>query len=237
MTIFLDEENKNKKEFFQTPIYDYYKPEWVDEVNGVCDRVLDEIKASHYKKILDERYLRLGDKNFEKVKDHGLSYHSGSLVGLPGLDELTKFIGKTSWNILSEQGFDVSNYTMMMTEYWVQQFAENGGGHHDTHIHYDNHISGFYFLKCSSLTSNPIFHDPRPAALMSKLPLKDPNKLCLGQSSVNVQVKPGTLIFFNAYLPHQFTVDDGIEPFRFIHFNIQAIRSGMLSPDLKDMRA
>jgi len=35
--------------------------------------------------------------------------------------------------------------------------------------------------------------------------------------------KPGTLMLFNSYLPHQFAVDPGIEPFRFIHFNLSAI--------------
>ena len=37
-----------------------------------------------------------------------------------------------------------------------------------------------------------------------------------------IKVKPGTLLMFNSWLPHQFSVDDGIDPFRFIHFNIQA---------------
>jgi hypothetical protein len=32
------------------------------------------------------------------------------------------------------------------------------------------------------------------------------------------------MIFFPAYLEHQYTVDDGVEPFRFIHFNLQAVR-------------
>ena len=46
----------------------------------------------------------------------------------------------------------------------------------DTHVHWDNHISGFYFLKCSDKTSYPIFHDPR-AGMMTKLPQKDKNKI------------------------------------------------------------
>jgi hypothetical protein len=106
---------------------------------------------------------------------------------------------------------------------WAQEFAKNGGGHHDTHVHYNNHVSGFYFLKCSDKTSYPIFHDPRQGAVMTKLPLKDPQTISPGLEAVNFKVTPGTMIFFNSYMPHQYAVDHGKEPFRFIHWNIQAI--------------
>ena len=117
---------------------------------------------------------------------------------------------------------------MFFTEFWVQEFSKNGGGHHNTHIHPNSHISGFYFLKCSEKTSYPMFHDPRPGALMTKLPLKDDSQISLAQDIINYKPTPGTMIFFNSYMPHEYTVDDGIEPFRFIHFNIQAIRNEMI---------
>ncbi len=34
---------------------------------------------------------------------------------------------------------------------------------------------------------------------------------------------PGDLVIFPGYLEHEFVVDHGIDPFRFIHFNIQAV--------------
>ena len=36
-------------------------------------------------------------------------------------------------------------------------------------------------------------------------------------------------MFFPSYMPHQYTVDMGYEPFRFIHFNCQAIIKGVLN--------
>ena len=42
-----------------------------------------------------------------------------------------------------------------------------------------------------------------------------------------VQPKPGTLIIFPGYLEHEYAVDFGIEPFRFIHWNIQAVPKEM----------
>ena len=54
--------------------------------------------------------------------------------------------------------------------------------------------------------------------------MKNPTEVNYNTASVHIKPKPGTLIFFPAYVPHQFTVDEGSEPFRFIHFNLQAVR-------------
>ena len=40
----------------------------------------------------------------------------------------------------------MSKYTTMFSELWVQEFAKKGGGHHSAHIHWNQHVSGFYFL-------------------------------------------------------------------------------------------
>jgi hypothetical protein len=82
----------------------------------------------------------------------------------------------------------------------------------------------FYFLECSENTSMPVFQDPRLAKVMTQLPLKKPEDISFGTDKVHYKPKPGTMIFFPAYLEHQYTVDDGVEPFRFIHFNLQAVR-------------
>ena len=38
---------------------------------------------------------------------------------------------------------------------------------------------------------------------------------------------PGTLIIFPGFLEHEFSVDFGIEPFRFIHWNIQVVETAI----------
>ena len=107
---------------------------------------------------------------------------------------------------------------------WVQEFSKKGAAYHNAHIHYDNHISGFYFLKCSERTSHPILRDPRMAKMMSMLPLKNEQEVTMGSGSIHYKPRPGTLMLFPAYVEHEFTVDLGIDPFRFIHFNLQAVR-------------
>ena len=203
---------------FESVVYKKEIPEYLN---------LNEVSDKHIKKAREDKKNFLEEKRKEfkvDVGDHGISYHSqGDLYKEPELEDFGLLVKRTAKNILESQGFDISNHDMKYTELWVQEFADKGGGHHDTHIHWDNHISGFYFLKCSGRTSKPIFHDPRPGRMMLNLPIKDTSKLCYAMERQIVHIKPGSIVMFNSYLPHQFTVDDGIDPFRFIHFNIQVV--------------
>ena len=64
---------------------------------------------------------------------------------------------------------------------------------------------------------------------MTKLPQKDGFKVSPMSDQIHIKPKPGTLIFFPAYVPHEFAVDMGVEPFRFIHFNLQAVRNTVVN--------
>ena len=210
--------------YFSTPVYTIDKPEWLPSAIKTTDKFIKESEKTN-QTTLKERKKFLGNKDYLKVKDHGMSYHSTPLNGDPDLKELESYIAATSWNLLDEWGYDMDKYSIFFTEFWVQEFAKQGGGHHSTHVHWDNHISGFYFLKCSDKTSFPVFHDPRAGAMMTKLPQKNGNKISPMSDQLHIRPKPGTLVFFPAYVPHEFAVDNGVEPFRFIHFNLQAVRN------------
>jgi uncharacterized protein (TIGR02466 family) len=122
----------------------------------------------------------------------------------------------------------MEQYTTMFSEMWVQEFAKKGG-HHSAHVHWNQHVSGFYFLKCSDKTSYPIFHEPRTGARATKLKMKTNAKEILnGNELIHYRPQPGTLIIFPGYLEHEFSIDFGIEPFRFIHWNIQAVPKEMV---------
>ena len=203
---------------FTTPIYFNEKKEWVENLNKITDSYIIQAKKES---------LLKSNKDFIKV------YHSYPLVEDNNFKEFLKYINSNSFDILNNQGFDLTNYSLATTELWVQEFASLGGGHHSPHIHWNGHISGFYFLKCSDKTSYPIFHDPRSGRMMNLLPEKDNSKVTLASSSINFKPQPGDFIFFNSYLQHEFVVDHGIEPFRFIHFNIQAFPKQLINNDVK----
>ena len=210
------------EEFFKCPIWYADEPKFVKKLNKASDKYIKE-SQKNLKKQIDTRNKKFGDKG-----DMGHVFHSTSLIGDPKFKELQDYVGNTAYNLLVEMGFDLTNFQLFTTELWVQEFAKKGGGHHTLHTHWNGHISGFYFLKASELTSMPMFEDPRPCNLMNLLPEKDKSKITYASSQVHYKVKPGRMMFFPSYMPHQYVVDMGYEPFRFIHWNCQAIPKGAL---------
>ena len=213
----------NREDYFKCPIWFGDAPEFVDDMNKASDKYINEAKKNLQPDI-DKR-----NKTNKTKGDLGSVYHSTTLIGDPKFEVLTDYIGATSYNLLLEMGFDMSGHQLFTTEMWVQEFAKDGGGHHTLHTHWNGHMSGFYFLKASDKTSMPLFEDPRPGNIMNLLPELDKSKLTYASSAVHYKVKPGQMIFFPSYMPHQYIVDMGVEPFRFIHFNCQAIPKGVLN--------
>ena len=212
-----------REDYFTCPIYFMDKPEWVKKLNKASDSYIKKAIKNN-KEHLDERTKKYGDKG-----DHGMAHHSTSLINDPKFADLQNWILATAYNLLDEQGFELKGHQLFLTEMWVQEFSKLGGGHHTLHTHWNGHMSGFYFLKASEATSMPVFEDPRPGNVMNLLPEKDKSKISLASSQFHYTVKPGRLIFFNSFMPHLYSVDNGYEPFRFIHWNIQAIPKGVLN--------
>ena len=201
-------------EYFKTPIWIEDKPEFVKSLNKASNQYIKDAKKR--------------EKEFiKKHGDFGRSYHSTPLTMDNNFLDFRNYVGQKSWEFLDWCGFDMQQYTTMFSELWVQEFAKNGGGHHSAHIHWNQHVSGFYFLKCSDKTSYPIFHEPRTGARATKLKKKPGNGVFHGTELVHFKPKPGTLIIFPGYLEHEYAVDFGVEPFRFIHWNIQAVPKEM----------
>ena len=211
------------EEYFKCPIWFADEPKFVKKLNKASDKYIKD-SQKNLKKQIDERNKKFGDKG-----DMGYVFHSTSLIGDPKFKELQDYIGATAHNLLSEMGFDLTNFQVFTTEMWVQEFAKKGGGHHTLHTHWNGHMSGFYFLKASDATSMPMFEDPRPGNIMNLLPEKDKSKVTYASSQIHYKVQPGRMIFFPSYMPHQYAVDMGYEPFRFIHWNCQAIPKGVLN--------
>jgi hypothetical protein len=176
---------------FQTPVWVAEAPMFLKNAIKVSNKYIKKAE-----KLLKDK-LKNEPKWKKDIGTFGLSKHSENMSNDPSIKDLVQFVGQRSYEFLDWQGFNLQNHSLHFTEFWVQEFSEKGGGHHDTHVHWNQHVSGFYFLKCSEKTSHPVFHDP------------------------------GTMIIFPGYVPHQFTVDPGLEPFRFIHFNIKVVETAI----------
>ena len=211
-----------RESYFACPIWWADEPSFVDKLNKASDPYIEQSKKN-LKKEINERNKKYGNKG-----DAGKVFHSTTLINDPNFLDLQNYIIATSHNLLVEMGFDLDHYQVFLTELWVQEFSSKGTGYHSLHTHWNGHMSGFYFLKASERTSLPVFDDPRPGNVMNLLPEKNKNIITYASSQVNYQVKPGRMIFFPSYMPHQYIPDLGYEPFRFIHWNCQAIPKTVL---------
>ena len=199
--------------FFWTPIWTEQKTEFVNSLNKVTNKYIKKAKNTPEAK-----------EWIKKHGDFGRSYHSTPLTIDNDFLDFKSYVGQKSYEFLDQMGYDMQQYQLMFSEMWVQEFSKKGGGHHSAHVHWNQHVSGFYFLKCSDKTSVPIFHEPKTGARSTKLKMKEGSKdISAGLDLIHYKPKPGTLIIFPGYLEHEFSVDHGKEPFKFIHWNIQAI--------------
>ena len=217
----------NNVTYFGTPVWTADCPMFVKPMLKLTDRYLKKSRKKNLQAGIKER-----DKLFKaSLGDFALSNHSESFNADPAAKEFVEFAGARSFQFLDWCGFDLRNQSLHFTECWVQEFSDKGGGNHNTHTHWNQHVTGFFFLKASKRTSMPVLHDPRPGALMTKLPQKDPSKISFGNEAVHYNVKPGTMVIIPGYTPHQYPVDMGLEPFRFIHWNIQVVPSHISRAD------
>ena len=201
--------------YFSTPVWTEEKPEFVKSLNKASDKYIKEARKNQ------KAYIK-------QHGDFGNSYHSTPLTLDNDFIDLRNYIGQKSWEFLDHHGYDMQQYVTMFSEMWVQEFSKKGGGHHSAHIHWNQHVSGFYFLKCSDKTSFPIFHEPRTGARCTKLNMKPGLKgIFGGTEKIHFNPQPGTLMIFPGYLEHEYAVDHGKAPFRFIHRNITAVPKGM----------
>ena len=203
--------------YFNTTIWSEQKPEFIKSLTKATNKYVKAAKNFPEAK-----------KHFKEFGDFGRSYHSTPLTADNDFRDFRNYIGVKSSEYLDHQGYDMSQYTTMFSEMWVQEFAKKGGGHHSAHVHWNQHVSGFYFLKAGEKTSMPVFHEPRTGARATKLKMKTNQKSVFPATElIHFKPMPGTLIIFPGFLEHEFSVDFGIEPFRFIHWNITAIPKEM----------
>ena len=115
-----------REDYFKSPIWFADAPEFVAELNQASDPWIKKAK----KNIQDE--MKKSKVKWPKG-DFGSVYHSHSLIGQPAFRKLQDYIGITTANLLLEQGFDLTNHQIFITELWVQGFSSKGGGHHTLH--------------------------------------------------------------------------------------------------------
>ena len=169
----------NASVYFGTPVWTNEVPEFIKPINKLADKYIKKAQKD-LQPTLKERNKRYK----RKLGDFGLSNHSVSINTDPEAKEFTEYCGNRSYEFLDWCGFDLRNHSLHYTEMWVQEFSRKGAGHHNTHVHWNQHVSGFYFLKASEKTSLPVLHDPRQGAMMTKLPQKNQEQISYANEAI-----------------------------------------------------
>jgi uncharacterized protein (TIGR02466 family) len=194
--------------YFPTLIYTFKKPEFLEIAQTVCEEYVKQTKEQQ--KELNEIYP---------------VYMTDSFYNDPRISELSKFIGETSWNILNDQGYNMSSFNVQFSEMWCQQHYKHSSMEQHTHK-FGSQIVGFYFTKTPEECSRVVFHDPRIAKTMIDLPETDISMASAVSNMINFKPEPGMLIFTNAWLAHSFTRHAEEDPIQFIHFNLNVVPAG-----------
>ena len=178
--------------YFASPIYREERPEWVGET------------LEHTQKYYDQMQPSVVKQTVHMANDPDLSY-------------LASYFRDRSVSILRDQGYLTDEYEFYVSAMWGQEFACTGSNL--LHVHPDSQISGFYFLETPEGGSYPIFDDPRPAKKMSDLFAEQKEEINIATQQIHFNnVQPGTMMFFNSWLPHMITPNQSESPTKFVHF-------------------
>jgi hypothetical protein len=186
-------------ELFPSVMYKTSVPEQVDNVR------LAAFDNTNPKKIVNDLYP---------------SEMSADITHDERVFDFATYVIQTSWNILANQGYDMSSKQTVFQAMWMQEHHKMSGM--EQHVHNDGvQLVGFYFLDVPENSSTLMLHDPRPGKVSVELRKGDESKGTFSASIVGVIPKPGDLIFTNSWLPHSFTRhNNDKEPLRFVHINI-----------------
>jgi uncharacterized protein (TIGR02466 family) len=187
--------------YFPTAIHAVNLPEFLDIGRKVSKDFLSEQK--------------------EEINDVYPVRMTGQIYNDERLKDFVDVVLDLGWNILSQQGYDMQHFRVILTEMWVQQHHKYSLMEH--HVHGGDQLVGFYFLNAPKNGSKPIFYDPRPAKVITDLPLKPSTEINAATNIINFDATPGRMFITNSFLPHSFSKNISDEPTEFIHFNLKVV--------------
>ena len=184
--------------YFATAIYAIKAPQFLDAVRNVALHYLDQSRVK------DTKQMTVMTSNFSHEKS---------------IENFSQYVSQSTWNILSSQGFNMDQLVTFFSEMWCQE--HNYQSAIDTHMHGNGSaMSVFYFLDVPESACSMIIHDPRPAKVITNLPVADDSKMTMASTHITFTPEAGILLFAPPWLPHQFTRNNSIKPMRFVHMNL-----------------
>ncbi len=181
--------------YFPSCVYREEKPEWLNTLRSVFNKYYNDL-----------------EKNNELLVSQ-----TSSMVGDETLSFFENYLKHMAFITLQEQGYSVAEYTFYLSSIWGALISPLGN--HMTHIHRESSLCGFYFLDTPKDGAYPVFEDPRPAKFALELDSIHRQEITLATPSIHFNnIKPGTILISNSWLPHRFEPNRGKGITKFVHF-------------------
>jgi uncharacterized protein (TIGR02466 family) len=190
--------------YFPSAVHYFKAPEFLDITKEVVDEYLTKAKLINPLDEINPMYMTDNLQDDSRMK------------------ELGDYVKQKTWNILKNQGHNMSIFDMVFYDFWGQELFKYAS--QEQHTHPGCQITGFYFLECPEPRSKIVFHDPRPGRIAANLSELDPNKVSYSSTSIFFVPEPGKMMFTNAWLPHTIAKVSSETPFKFIHFNLGVVQ-------------
>ena len=137
---------------------------------------------------------------------------------LPELAELCEIVVGTARHVLDQEKIRYAG--LEITGCWAN--VGFPGSRHRTHAHPNNYLSGVYYAKAPAGGNTINFLDPRPQAAAMVPPSEQMTPLTAQR--VTIDVRPGTLILFPAWLNHSVNPNRAREERVSVAFNLMFAR-------------
>jgi uncharacterized protein (TIGR02466 family) len=194
--------NGNRFNYFPTSVYKIERPDLLPDARTVAKKAIAIVKKENPK--LDPIFP---------------IYQSRDILVDPQIEPLAKYIVDVAFDILAEQGYNMSDKRAYYTSMWVQEHYQHSS--HEEHIHGAGaQIVGFYFLEVPKDSSRIVFHDPRPGKKQINLPESNMSDATYASDAVNFVPVAGDLYIVNSWVPHSIGRNHSTKPLKLIHFTI-----------------
>ena len=182
---------------FPTVVVTAFKPEFLDAVRAVSE---DNFEPQDINEIYPVKM-------------------TGNLTDDPRMHDFCEYVGSSAWQILNNQGSDMTGASTFFTEMWTQEHHKHSLM--EQHVHGGgSQLVGFYFLETPENCSRAMFHDPRGGKVQINLPEANMSNATPASNIINFLPEPGMMLISNAWLPHSFGRHGSDRPIKFVHFNL-----------------
>lgn len=182
---------------FPTLIYTAERPQFVGQVRTVALDMLKDAQPAN-----DLHPVRM----------------SGPMEMDDRLQDFARYTAVTAGNILTDEGYQTNGQGAYFQSMWCQEHHRSSSM--DQHSHPGSLIVGFYFFDVPEGSSAITFFDPRPGKVATPVIEANMANVTPASNAFHMAARPGLLVFAPAWLPHAFTRHAGVDPLRFVHFNI-----------------